>query len=113
MPLKLEKRISILFFYRETVVVMYRRIAYALLLLLLIATINTATLNTVNAHSETEHFKRTVSILVPAVSQTEEGLVGVVSNLTVTVEYPGSGSVYVSTMPLTQIDMQASARTAA
>ena len=94
-------------------VVMYRRTAYALLLLLLIATINTATLNTVNARSETEHFKRTVSILVPAVSQTEEGLVGVVSNLTVTIEYPGSGNVYVSTMPLTQIDMQASARTAA
>ena len=92
---------------------MHRKIAYALLLLLLIATINTITLNIVSADNETEHFKRTVSILVPAVTQTEEGLVGVVSNLTVTVEYPGSGDVYVSTMPLTQIDMQASARTAA
>jgi len=92
---------------------MYRKIAYALLLLLLIATINTATLSIVSAISGTEYFKRTVSVLVPAITRTEEGLEGVVSNLTVTVEYPGRGDVYVSTMPLTQIDMQASARTAA
>ena len=65
--------------------------------------------------STTSHdvFKRTVSILVPAVSQTEEGLKGVISNITVTIVKPGSGKVYISATPLTEIDMQASARTAA
>ena len=92
---------------------MSRKLAYALLVLVLIVTVNAIASNTINAYSERDSFKRTVSILVPAVTQTEKGLVGVVSNLTVTVEYPGSGNVYVSTMPLTQIDMQASARTAA
>ena len=113
MLLKLEKRISLLFFYTKTVITVYRKLAYALLLLLLVATVNATTLNIVSAYGQSKHFRRTVSILVPAVTQTEEGLVGVVSNLTVTVEYPGNGNVYVSTMPLTQIDMQASARTAA
>lgn len=61
----------------------------------------------------TDHEERTVSIIVPAVSQTEKGLVGVTSNITVTIVKPGSGKVYVSASPLTQIDMQASARTAA
>ena len=65
--------------------------------------------------STTSHdvFKRTISILVPAVSQTEEGLKGVISNITVTIVKPGSGKVYISATPLTEIDMQASARTAA
>lgn len=63
--------------------------------------------------SSNEGFKRTVSILVPAVSQTKEGLKGVISNITVTVVKPGSGKVFVSASPLTEIDMQASARTAA
>lgn len=63
--------------------------------------------------SSNEGFKRTVSILVPAVSQTKKGFKGVISNVTVTIVKPGTGKVFVSASPLTEIDMQASARTAA
>ncbi len=51
--------------------------------------------------------------MIPAVTETSEGMRGVTANLTVTVEYPGSGEVYFSTSPLTEIDMQGAARTAA
>ncbi|MGC9020078.1 MAG: S16 family serine protease [Candidatus Methanodesulfokora sp.] len=54
-----------------------------------------------------------VTISAPAVMQTENGTVGVLSNLTVTVSYPGSGKVYFSAEPLTDIDTQGSARVAA
>ncbi len=54
----------------------------------------------------------TVKIYAPAVSRTAEGYTGAVIEITVSVTN-GSGEVYVSTIPLTEVDMQASARTAA
>jgi uncharacterized protein len=56
---------------------------------------------------------REVNLDVPAVSQTSEGLVGVLSRLNVAVAYPGSGRVYFSATPLTELDTQATARVAA
>nr|WP_048146626.1 S16 family serine protease [Pyrococcus abyssi]CCE70111.1 TPA: ATP-dependent proteinase La [Pyrococcus abyssi GE5] len=56
---------------------------------------------------------RTVVLKAPAVSMTSTGeLVGVPTDFVITVA-PGSGHVYVETWPLTQVDMQASARLAA
>lgn len=55
----------------------------------------------------------TVQIKAPAVSKTSSGeLVGVATTFSITVA-PGSGHVYVETWPLTEVDMQASARLAA
>ncbi len=56
---------------------------------------------------------RTVTMMVPAVARTETGYIGVMSKLVVTVAAPGSGIVYVSADPLTELDMQAAARMAA
>ena len=53
-----------------------------------------------------------VSVYAPAVAQTENGYEGVISTITVTIQNEGSGSVFVDTLPLTQIDMQGSARLA-
>ncbi len=92
---------------------MLRKMLAIMMLIVVISSLPLTVVLTVSTSIKEEGFRRTVSILVPAVSQTEKGLVGVISNLTVTVKYPGSGNIYVSTMPLTQIDMQASARTAA
>ncbi|OYT57722.1 MAG: hypothetical protein B6U68_01545 [Candidatus Aenigmarchaeota archaeon ex4484_14] len=52
-----------------------------------------------------------VEIYIPAVKETEQGYVGVLATLNVTVK-PGRGHVYVDTLPLTKIDTQASARLA-
>ncbi|ASJ00002.1 S16 family serine protease [Thermococcus gorgonarius] len=55
----------------------------------------------------------TVILKAPAVAKTPEGnLVGVATTFVITVA-PGSGHVYLETWPLTQVDMQASARLAA
>lgn len=54
-----------------------------------------------------------INLSVPAVSQTSEGLKGVLSRLNVVVAYPGSGRVYFSATPLTELDTQATARVAA
>jgi len=51
-------------------------------------------------------------VYAPAVAQTGEGMVGALSTIRVRVE-PGSGHVFVDTFPLTEIDMQSSARMAA
>ncbi len=51
-------------------------------------------------------------VYAPAVAQTSEGMVGALSTIRVRVE-PGSGHVFVDTFPLTEIDMQSSARMAA
>ncbi|MEM2793546.1 MAG: S16 family serine protease, partial [Candidatus Methanomethylicia archaeon] len=56
---------------------------------------------------------REVNLDVPAVSQTSNGLIGVLSRLNVVVAYPGSGRVYFSATPLTELDTQATARIAA
>src|SRR5687767_15597747 len=54
-----------------------------------------------------------VRLWIPAVGQNENGtLFGVASDLEVVMQRPGSGRVYVSTQPLTQVDMQGSARLA-
>lgn len=55
----------------------------------------------------------TVDLVVPAVAQQEDGsLVGVASEMHVTLQRPGTGAVYISTEPLTELDMQGSARLA-
>jgi uncharacterized protein len=54
----------------------------------------------------------TVVLKAPAVSKTPDGrLVGVATDFVITVA-PGSGHVYVETWPLSEVDMQASARLA-
>jgi uncharacterized protein len=53
-----------------------------------------------------------VSVYAPAVAQTENGYEGVISTITVTIQNNGSGRVFVDTLPLTQVDMQGSARLA-
>lgn len=55
---------------------------------------------------------RNVTVYAPAVAQTDNGYVGVISTITVTIQSNGSGRVFVDTLPLTQIDMQGSARLA-
>ncbi|MDK2869515.1 MAG: uncharacterized protein PWP39_750 [Pyrococcus sp.] len=56
---------------------------------------------------------RTVVLKAPAVSMTSTGeMIGVPTEFVITVA-PGSGHVYVETWPLTEVDMQASARLAA
>ena len=53
-----------------------------------------------------------VTVYAPAVAQTEDGYEGVISTITVTIQNNGSGRVFVDTLPLTQVDMQGSARLA-
>ena len=53
-----------------------------------------------------------IEIYAPAVAQSESGLFGVLSTMSVRVE-KGRGRVFVDTFPLTEIDMQSSARMAA
>ena len=55
---------------------------------------------------------RNVTVYAPAVASTSEGYVGVISTITVTIQNKGSGRVFVDTLPLTQVDMQGSARLA-
>jgi len=55
---------------------------------------------------------RNVTVYAPAVSQLGTGYVGVISTITVTVQGNGSGRVFVDTLPLTDVDMQGSARLA-
>jgi len=57
-------------------------------------------------------YYRNVTVYAPAVAQTSDGYVGVISTITVTIQNNGSGRVFVDTLPLTQIDMQGSARLA-
>ena len=62
----------------------------------------------------TELFYRSVTIYAPAVAKTEEGFIGVATTITVTVQNGTgcSGKVFVETAPLTEVDMQGSARLA-
>ncbi|KSW11393.1 hypothetical protein CF15_00565 [Pyrodictium occultum] len=55
----------------------------------------------------------TVVVNVPGVVETPEGYKGAMSRLIVTVAWPGSGIVYFSANPLTELDTQAAARMAA
>jgi uncharacterized protein len=55
---------------------------------------------------------RNITVYAPAVSQTDTGYVGVISTITVSIQENGSGRVFVDTLPLTDVDMQGSARLA-
>jgi len=55
---------------------------------------------------------RNVTVYAPAVSQSDTGYVGVISTITLTIQENGSGRVFVDTLPLTDVDMQGSARLA-
>lgn len=55
---------------------------------------------------------RNVTMYAPAVANTNQGQIGVISTITVTIQSPGTGRVFVDTLPLTQVDMQGSARLA-
>ena len=55
---------------------------------------------------------RNVTVYAPAVSQTDGGYIGVISTITVSIQENGSGRVFVDTLPLTDVDMQGSARLA-
>jgi len=55
---------------------------------------------------------RNVTVYAPAVAHTDDVYIGVTSTITVTIQNNGSGRVFVDTLPLTQIDMQGSARLA-
>ncbi len=53
-----------------------------------------------------------VNVRVAAVAQTDNGLVGSLATATITVAEGGRGHVFMDTIPLTQVDMQGSARLA-
>ena len=55
---------------------------------------------------------RNVTVYAPAVASTDNGYIGVISTVTVTIQSMGSGRVFVDTLPLTEVDMQGSARLA-
>ncbi|GEM_PF-668277 len=55
-------------------------------------------------------FTRVCTVPIAAVSSNGEGVIG---ELTVRVSYPGSGKVYISTSPASEVDTQGSARIAA
>ncbi|MFH1100570.1 MAG: S16 family serine protease [Methanobacteriota archaeon] len=55
---------------------------------------------------------RNITMYAPAVANTDSGYIGVISTITVTIQDNGTGRVFVDTLPLTQIDMQGSARLA-
>jgi len=55
---------------------------------------------------------RNVTVYAPAVASTDNGYVGAISTITVTIQSNGSGRVFVDTLPLTEVDMQGSARLA-
>ena len=55
---------------------------------------------------------RNITVYAPAVAQISSGYMGVISTITFTIQDNGSGRVFVDTLPLTQIDMQGSARLA-
>lgn len=85
-----------------------RRYGAALLLALLVLTSVTAGV----AQTQGEVDTVTLELTVPAVAQSDDGLVGVPGTLRVTMQSPGDGRVFVSARPLTDMDMQASARLA-
>jgi len=64
----------------------------------------------INEWSREVHY-RNVTMVAPAVAQTSNGYVGVLTHINVTMQN-GSGNVYVVTSPLTQVDMQGSAHLA-
>jgi uncharacterized protein len=64
------------------------------------------------SEEEVTVFYRNVTVYAPAVASTDQGYIGVISTITVKIQSNGSGRVFVDTLPLTQVDMQGSARLA-
>ena len=60
--------------------------------------------------SQEVHY-RNITIFAPAVAKTNDGYVGVLTQINVTMQN-GSGNVYVVTSPLAEVDMQGSAHLA-
>lgn len=86
-----------------------RRIMLTLLLTILITSIGLLE----PAYSVSRYkWVKSITVIVPAVEETPQGLTGVASTLTVTVAWPGTGEVYISTSPLADLDTQASGRLA-
>ncbi|HWH08448.1 MAG TPA: S16 family serine protease, partial [Candidatus Thermoplasmatota archaeon] len=81
-----------------------RRLPVALVLLLLLAPL---------APAKTLDLGSPVVLRGAAVAETPQGLVGSTATFTVTAATNGSGHVFLDTFPLTQVDMQGSARLAA
>lgn len=65
------------------------------------------------AHAETLDLGKPVVMRGAAVSQTANGFVGSTATFTITAAKNGSGHVFLDTFPLTEVDMQGSARLAA
>ncbi|MCE4610244.1 MAG: hypothetical protein F7C36_07705 [Desulfurococcales archaeon] len=84
-----------------------QRLAHLLIVILLLQ-LTTPILYAQLPGLETQKISCTVHIA--AVSSSGKGVLG---NLTVTIEYPGTGKVYISTSPAAELDTQGSARTAA
>ncbi|MFO8078574.1 MAG: S16 family serine protease, partial [Thermoplasmatota archaeon] len=94
----------------------YKTILLLTLVLLMLQTISVqTTIATTPGEISNENISieyRNVTVYAPAVGQTADGYVGVISTVTVTIQNQGSGRVFVDTLPLAQIDMQGSARLA-
>ncbi|MEA2055176.1 MAG: S16 family serine protease [Candidatus Thermoplasmatota archaeon] len=81
-----------------------------LCLLLIFSLIPVASAMPVSEWSKEVHY-RNVTIFAPAVTETSDGYKGVLTQINATMQN-GSGNVYVITSPLTEVDMQGSARLA-
>ena len=93
----------------------YRSIVFAFLLILSgLGTPLSATVGPgVIYHGGVQVEYRNITVFAPAVAQTDNGgEEGVISTITVTVQSNGTGRVFVDTLPLTDVDMQGSARLA-
>ncbi len=92
----------------------YKTILLLTIILLMLQTISVqTTMATTPGEISNENISieyRNVTVYAPAVGQTADGYVGVISTITVTIQSQGSGRVFVDTLPLAQIDMQGSAR---
>jgi len=87
----------------------------SLILLISSAVLQQASANVTSGEiceSEDTILYRNITVYAPAVASTGSGYVGVISTITVTIQNKGDGRVFVDTLPLTQVDMQGSARLA-
>ncbi|MBC7081544.1 MAG: hypothetical protein H5T44_04825 [Thermoplasmatales archaeon] len=80
---------------------------FAILILLLFVSTNAIPVN----EWKREVFYRNISLFAPAVAESEDGYVGVLTEINVTM-MNGTGNVFVTTKPMTQLDMQGSAKLA-
>lgn len=86
---------------------------YRSILLLIVLIITLIPHNSINISQIKTTNTNRVILKVPAVQITENGSeVGVLSDLIIEIKYPGTGTVYFSAEPLTELDTQATARVA-